>query len=559
MIRRLEISGLVVIERAELDLPPGLVAITGETGAGKSVLMQSLTLLAGGPADSSLVRPGHAHALVQAVIGLPDGFWDGLSDDDPAGQLRELVEDECEVVVARRIPADGRARAFVDGQVASREAVGALVRHAVRFSGQGDQRALISPAVQMDVLDAFSGPAAAADARGVRRMRRELAALDRRIEELHARRDASAARVAELTALVEDAAALGGGPDELAGLRRDRDRMRNAGALLEAAGGAAELLAPHDGRGARELVGDALARVEAQGDVDPGLADNAARLVTAQEALQDAAIDLRAYVEGLDADPARLASVEDRIDQYVTFERRHGVAAGALERAVEDAAAELEGTARDLDVAPLVERRAALVAEARQVADRLHTERRGAAPRLGRAIGDELAALSMGEATLRVEVERGEGDVPLDACVFRFRANPGLPETTLADAASGGELSRVLLAIHAVAQSDSGTTWVFDEIDAGVGGTTAGAVASRLARMGRATQVVVITHLPAVAAVADAHVRLVKTVAGDVTSTRVEPLAPGDVEDEVVRMLGGEGGGVREHARELLRRAGRPG
>lgn len=554
MIRRLEISGLVVIERAELDLHAGLVAITGETGAGKSVLMQSLTLLAGGPADAALVRPGHVHALVQAVIELPEGFWDALPDEDPAAALRELAEDEREVVVARRIPAEGRARAFVDGQVASREAVGALVRHAVRFSGQGDQQTLVSPAVQMDVLDAFTGPAAVADARAVRRMRRELAAVDRRLSDLHARRAASAARMAELTALVEDAAALGGSADELAGLRRDRDRMRNAGALLEAAGGAAELLAPGDGRGAREMVGDALSRVESQGDVDPGLADIAARLATAQEALQDAAIDLRAYVDGLDADPARLGVVEDRVDEYVRFERRHGVGAAALEEAVARASAELEGTARDLDPDPLNDRRAALVAEARHVADRLYTERSAAAPRLGRAIGDELAALSMGEATVRVELDRGEGDAPADACVFRFQANPGLPETTLADAASGGELSRVLLAIHAVAQSASGATWVFDEIDAGVGGTTAGAVASRLARMGRGTQVVVITHLPAVAAVADAHVRLVKSVADDVTSTRVEPLSGDDVEDEIVRMLGGDGAGVREHARQLLSR-----
>lgn len=555
MIRRLEISGLVVIEHAALDLAPGLTAVTGETGAGKSVFMQALGLLAGDATDPGLVRPGHAHALVQATIGLPAGFWDALPPDDPASGLRELADDESEVVVARRIPAEGRARASLDGQVASREAVGALVRHAVRFSGQGEQYQLVSPRVQLGIVDAFAGPTAIADARSLRTLRDRLADIERRQAEVARRRADTQGHLDALTALVGDVDALAGTPDELTELRRRRDRMRNADALRLAAGSSAEALSPAGGDGgARDQVGQALGALEPYADGDADLAGIVEQLVTASELVQDAGSALRAYVDGIDADPVRLEAVEDRISAYVEVERRHGADVGTLIGRADAARAELDAARADLSDTALAEQHAAVLAEARAVADRLHTVRANAVPKLSRAVDAELAGLAMGEAALRVELTRDDQPVPADGCVFWFRANPGLPESRLADAASGGELSRVLLALHAVARDADGSTWVFDEIDAGIGGTTASAVAARLARMGEATQVLVITHLPAVAAAAAARLRLVKSVAGGTTTTAVEPLEGDAVEDELVRMLGGEAGGTREHARELLQR-----
>ena len=164
MIRSLEVRDLVVIERAEMSPPGGLTAITGETGAGKTVLAQALGLLTGAPADAAAVRPGARQALVQATLAVPEGFWDRLEDDDPALALRELAEDEDEVVLARRVPAEGRARAMIDGQAAPRDAVAALARALVRFSAQHEHRRLVSPASQLAVLDAFDGPEAVAGA-----------------------------------------------------------------------------------------------------------------------------------------------------------------------------------------------------------------------------------------------------------------------------------------------------------------------------------------------------------------------------------------------------------
>lgn len=556
MIRRLDIAGLVVIERAVVDLGPGLTAITGETGAGKSVLMQSLALLAGAPADASIVRPGHTAALVQAVIAVPEGFWDALPDGDPARAARELVDSEDEVVVARRVPAEGRSRSSIDGQIVSRETAAALVRHLVRFSGQGDQHLLVSARSQMAVLDAFAGPGAIADQRRLRALRTELASIDRQRDEMALLRERTADRARELRTLIEDLDQLGGSVDERAQLVAERDRLRHADSLIAAAGGAAELLSPHDdmARGAIALLGDARGDVEAKAGVDAHLNAALEYLMAAEASAQEAAFALRAYVDGLEADPQRLAAVEDRIEEYVRVERRHNLEVEDMEAQGAQARADLAALDEATSEAALNERRAVVVAQAREVSDRLHATRTRAAGPLGNAVGEELAALAMAEAALRVEVTRDDSEVPVDACVFWFRANPGMAEAPLADAASGGELSRVLLALHGAA-SGGDATWVFDEIDAGVGGTTAHAVAGRLARLADDTQVIVITHLAQVAAVADAHVRLKKQVESDLTTTAVDVLDAQGSDDELVRMLGGDVAGVRDLVRQMRARA----
>ena len=564
MIRRLEIRGLVVIEQGELEPAPGLTAITGETGAGKTVVAQALALLVGAPADAKAVRPGARHALVQATLALPPGFWDDVDEDDPVAALRELADDEAEVVVARRVPAEGRARALIDGQAAQREAVGALAGRLVRFSSQHEGRRLVAGATQLATLDAFARPDAPAGARRLRGLRRRLAARARAADAARLRREAAERERAALEDLVAavDAAALD--PAEESALRAARERLLHAERLAGAVTAAAEALAPEAGEGgALDGAGAARRSLEPLVAVDPALAAPAEELAAAEAVLQEAARALRAYLADLDAEPGRLDEIEERLSLYDRLGRRYGPGTEAVLARAEEARvalAELElGEAAD---AALDAERAAVLGEAREVAGELSTQRAEAAPRLAVAVADELAELGMDGAELRVELLRDEEDPPQERAVFWLRANPGLPEAPLAEVASGGELSRVLLALHSVAAAaEPDVTWVFDEVDAGVGGVTAGAVAGRLAAMARERQVVVITHLPQVAALADVHYRLVKGVDAEGRArTLIAPVEGEELVVELCRMLGAgpRDAGARRHAEELLsRRSGR--
>ena len=308
MIRALEVRDLVVIERAEIAPPAGLTAITGETGAGKTVLAQALALLAGAPADAGAVRPGARHALVQATLAVPDGFWDRLDEGDPAAPLRELAEDEGEVVIARRVPAEGRARALIDGQAAPREAVAALARALIRFSAQHEHRRLVSPASQLAVLDAFAGADVVAAADRLGDLRRRMRALDRALAQARARREAAERERADLEELVAAVDAAGLDLDEEAALRAERERLRHAEGLAAAAGAAAEALSPADdaaGAGAVSAVGAAERALEPLVGVDPALAGPHADLAAAEASLQEAALALRGYLQDLEAEPGR--------------------------------------------------------------------------------------------------------------------------------------------------------------------------------------------------------------------------------------------------------------
>ncbi|MGD9694829.1 MAG: hypothetical protein AB7V42_04105 [Thermoleophilia bacterium] len=561
MIRSLEVRDLVVIERAEMAPPPGLAAITGETGAGKTVLAQALSLLAGAPADPTAVRPGARHALVQATIAVPAGFWDGLEEDDPAAGLRELAEDESEIVVARRVPAQGRARALIDGQAAPREAVAALTRALVRFSAQHEHRRLVSPASQMAVLDAFAGPDAVASAERVAALRRRLRGLDRALAAARARRDAAERERADLEELVAAVDAVRPDPAEEESLRAERERLRHAESLAAGVAAAAEALSPEAGEGgAMGAVGAAGSALDPLVAIDGALAEPRAALTGAAELVQEAALALRGYLADLDAQPGRLEQVEERLDAYHRLDRRYGpgiATAVARADAARDALHELdEGTG---EVLALADERAAALEEAVALAGELRATRLAAAPALAAAVTAELADLAMPNAELRIEVLEGDGEPPADSCVIWLRANPGLPEAPLAATASGGELSRVLLALHGAASSGDEATWVLDEVDAGIGGVTAAAVGARLRAFAEGRQVIVITHLPQVAAMADAHYRLVKGEDADGrASTRIEPVEGDELVAELCRMLGAapSDAGARRHAEELLARRG---
>lgn len=561
MIRDIEIRDLVVISRAEIGPSSGLTAITGESGAGKSVLAKAFGLLLGAPAAASEVRPGARAALVQATLGLPEGFWDMLPEGDPVAPLADLVDDPREVVLARRIPAEGRARSLVDGQAAPRDAVAALVRARLRVVGQAESRRLVAPAAQLAALDAFAGDEAVALAADLGRARREAAGLGRRISAARTAGEALARERAELESLLEEVRSLAPDPEEEAALRAERDRLRHAGRLLAAAGTVAESLSPESGEGgALAAVGEATRILDDVVDLDRALDAPRRELATAEASLQEAAIALRGYTAGLESEPGRLDAVEGRLDEYARLVRRHGSDLEAViadARVAEERLAEIDADEGEVD--RLAGAHAAVLARARQVAERLAELRAAAAPRLAEAMAGELTGLAMPGARVEVTLARDDADPPVESCTISLQVNPGLPAAPLTDAASGGELSRTLLALHSLAAVADDGAWVFDEVDSGVGGETAVAVARRLARLAEGRQVVVITHLPQVAALADRHYRLAKDVDDEGRArTSVEPVTGDDLLAELCRMLGSspDDAGARRHAEELLSRRG---
>ena len=559
MIRRLEIRGLVVIERAELEPGPGLTAITGETGAGKTVVAQALALLIGGQADSKGVRPGAKHALVEATLALPTGFWDDLDDDDPAKELRELVDDEAEVVVAQRVPAEGRSRALLDGQTVTRAAAGNVAGKLIRFSSQHEGRRLVAGATQLAVLDAFAGPEVVSGAKRLAALRRQLRALDRAMAAAKERRDDAERQRAALEDLVAAVDGAGLAIEEERDLRAERARLMHADRLAQAAQAAAEALAPESGEGAREQIGSALHALDMVLDVDPSLQSPRDELLALEAQVQETSSTIRGYLASLDAQPGRLAEVEERLSIYHQLGRRYGpTIEEVLARADEARTSLAELDAGEGADDALAAEHLQVATQARDLAAELHATRAEAAPRLEVAVTAELAELAMASATVRVELACDTSDPPVDRAVLWLRANPGLPEAPLADVASGGELSRVLLALHGVAAAaEPGVTWVFDEVDSGVGGVTATAVAAKLQALAQNRQVIVITHLPQVAALAERHYRLIKGVDGDGRATTEIASVEGDeLVDELCRMLGAAPSdeGARRHAEELLAR-----
>jgi DNA repair protein RecN (Recombination protein N) len=534
VLRRLRIENLVLIQEAELDLSSGLNAITGETGAGKTVLAQAIGLLLGAKGEAKAIGAGAEEAYVEAEFDLPAGFL----EDEGLESLAELrPEDEPGLVIARRIFGDGRTRAYAWGRAAAREDVAAAGELLVGMSGQFEQRRLARPAYQLDVLDAFVGEDQLRRRAALRLAWRELAAARRRHEEVTTNAAAAEARLAELRALVEDTDGLEQQTE--ATLLAERERLRHVTELAEGASAAAEALAPEDGEGAAGLTARAERAIAPLERIAPELVPAGDELREAGVRLREVAVELRSFLASLEAEPGRLEQVEAELDRIATARRRFGAASfeELLQRA-EDARAELD--ARESGADPEAEARAALEA-AQAAADELcgglRKARRSAAKPFARAVAAELHGIGLGEGEFHVELgERDPSPAGADTVAFLIRPNAGLPFTPVAETASGGELSRIALAIAAAAGGK--ITLVFDEIDAGIGGQTAHAVAQTLRRLGERSQIVTITHLPQIASVADRHFRVEK-IPGDPTHTRIEPLAEDDRRDELERMLGG--------------------
>ncbi|MDQ2968869.1 MAG: AAA family ATPase [Actinomycetota bacterium] len=533
MLRRLRIENLVLIKEAELTFAPGLNAITGETGAGKTILAQAIGLLLGAKGDAGYIGADGTEAYVEAELDLPAG----LLDEDELAALAELrPEDEEGLVTARRVFADGRTRAYAWGRGAAREDLAAAGERLIAMSGQFEQRRLARPTYQLDVLDSFAGAEQLRRRAESRLAWRELTGVRRRHEELQQGATAADARLAELRALVEDTAGLE--PDEEQSLRDKRERLRHVTELADGAAEAAEALAPDDGEGAAGLVGTAERSLAPLEQLAPELARAGDELRDAELRLRETASELRGFLTTLEAEPGRLEQIEAGLDRIAETKRRFRAQSyeELLGRAAE-ARAELEAIEDGFDPsAAAAEALAVAERNVRRLAEELRAARREAAPRFAKEVARELVGVGLGEGEFVAELrERDAGQTGFDEVAFLVRPNAGLPLAPVAETASGGELSRIALAIAAVA---GGETLVFDEIDAGIGGETAHRVADTLRRLAERAQVVTITHLPQIASVAERHFRVEK-IEGDPTHTRIKLLDDAERRDELQRMLGG--------------------
>ncbi|HVV35571.1 MAG TPA: DNA repair protein RecN [Acidimicrobiales bacterium] len=523
MLVELRVRNLGVIADLELVLGPGMTAVTGETGAGKTLVVDAIELLVGGRADASMVRAGEGEAVVEG----------------------RFVRGDEEVVVRRVVSAQGRSRAYVNGAMATVGELAALGAEFVDLHGQHAHQSLLSAAAQRDALDAFAG----IDLSALRAARAERAQLRARLDELGGDPHARAREIDLLAFQVDEIAqAALDDPNEEAALEAAEDRLANTVALREAAATAyAEL---RDDGAAGDRVRAALSALGHHAT----FAGVRSRLEGLVAELDDAAAELRTTAEDVEDDPAALAEVRARRQLLVELRRKYGDTVEEVmvfgQRA-ESRLAELRGRdaetatlAVQLDDAAKAERRAALaVAKARRAA---------AAP-AGAAIESHLHALALPRAELSISVE---GDAPADDVAFVFAANPGEQALPLRKVASGGELARVMLALRLVLTSGP-PTMVFDEVDAGIGGEAAIAVGQALASLGEQRQVLVVTHLPQVAAFADAQVQVVKQDAGDRVVAAASRLDDADRVVELSRMLAGdsESAAARKHAKELLESA----
>ena len=555
MLLELRIENLLLIERAELRPGGGLTALTGETGAGKTVLAQALDLLLGGKPRAGVVRPGASEAYVEGVFALPPG----LLEEPELAHLADIVgEDREELTLARRVGESGRTRALIGGRSATAADLAALGGRLVAFFGQHEHRRLTLASAQLELLDGFCGPDGLA-------LRGELAFSYRRARELEGRlaelRGRAGTRDRELDLLafeIDEIDALEPSEEEKAALLAERERLRRMDGLLTAAGAGAEAIAPEAGEGgAAEILAAAEGLAAGVAGVDPELDELAARLAALRIEAEDLGAELRRYSESLESQPGRLQEVEERLEAYDRLERKHGGSVASVLAHVQHCRA----VSSELEQAEVATERAETelanaLADRDELAGRLSAARADAAPQLAERVRAELNALAMDDAHFEVRLEpRDEvGVAGAERVELMLAPNPGVAAAPIRDAASGGELSRVMLALITVAGTGESRTLVFDEVDAGVGGQTARAVGERLRALGEDRQVLCITHLPQIAALATSHFRIEKSATDATALTTVEHLDGDGVVEELVRMLGAESsdGAARKHAEKLL-------
>jgi DNA repair protein RecN (Recombination protein N) len=600
MLEEVRITGLGVIDDALLELSPGFTVLTGETGAGKTMVVTGLGMLFGGKADPARIRPGQQRAAVEGRLRIAADGKAARHVEEAGGDL----DDDGTLVLTRSISAEGRSRATAGGRTVNVSLLLGLADDLVAVHGQSDQQQLLKPGRQRDALDKYAGG--------------ELTALLADYQRTYQRHRSVKASLVEITAATRERATeaevLRGGLAEIEklepadgeddALRAEEERLANADALHSGASLAHEALqgdpsSGSEGADSLTLLGQARSALDGVARYDAELASLGTRLSEAIYLLSDVAGDLASYVQSVDADPARLAAVQERRSAVGRLIRAYGYGGPyGLSKAVTEAPgpggagadaaagpaagpaaaspvlvqgtvaavldwarnaaarlAELDGD--DDTIAELAAEEASLAAEVSALAERLSELRQQAAERFAADVTAELTALAMPHARIAAVLSRLDepGPYGIDDAELRLASNPGAPFLPLHKGASGGELSRVMLAIEVVfAGADPVPTFVFDEVDAGVGGKAAVEIGRRLAKLARMAQVIVVTHLPQVAAFADNHLVVAKANDGTITSSGVIRLDHDGRVRELSRMLAGMENSEfgQAHAAELL-------
>jgi DNA repair protein RecN (Recombination protein N) len=568
MLTHLQLRDLVIVDEAELELGTGLTALTGETGAGKSIVVDALLLVAGGRATSDIVRQGAERAEVTASFAaLPTAALEWLDE--------QAIEHDGEVIVRRIIGLDGRSRAYVNGQLVALQGLRNFAEFLIEIHGQQEFQHLVKRAAQRALLDEHVEPALTSALAEIydryRACRSGYEALKAAAENREARLDLLRYQLGELKAEVTTVAAI----EELF---VEQKRISGRGRLGTAARAALTAIydddpqSTADAQSAHDLLAKAHGALRTAGDADPDLAQSANLLAEASILVHEAADALRRYLEALDMDPARQEEVERHAAALEALARKHRLSVLDLPAQLASLDQELQALENaELSLAEFERRLAALTDEYRTAAQRLTQARRRAADGLSEQITSLMQALGMAGGRFAVSVVPSQmefGPHGVDEIEFLVSANPGQPLKSLAKVASGGELSRISLAvqvaaarkgIHAIdGAAASSVVMVFDEVDAGIGGGIAEIVGRQLRDLGERSQVLCVTHLAQVAAQAHSQFRVTKLTDGEITRTAVTPLAAADRIDEIARMLGGVDitAQARAHAREMLSLAG---
>ncbi|MEU3778412.1 DNA repair protein RecN [Streptomyces sp. NPDC032472] len=565
----MRIRSLGVIDDAVVELSPGFTAVTGETGAGKTMVVTSLGLLLGGRADPALVRIGAKAAVVEGRIVMRPDAPAAVRAEEAGAEL-----DDGALLISRTVSAEGRSRAHVGGRAVPVGLLGELADELVAVHGQTDQQGLLRPARQRQALDRYAGDAVAVPLEKYAAAYRRLRAVATELEEITTRARERAQEADLLRFGLEEIAAVEPLAGEDVELAAEAERLGHAESLASAAQIAHAALAGDvedpEGVDANTLVAGAHRALDAVRTHDPALGALAERIGELQILLSDVAGELAGYADDLDADPLRLAAVEERRAALTQLTRKYGESIDAvLEWAEKSSARLLELDGDDERITELTAERDGLRAELSLLAQALTDARVEASTRFASAVTEELASLAMPHARVTIDVRQVEdedgvevdgrpvayGPTGADEVELLLAPHPGAQPRPIAKGASGGELSRVMLAVEVVfAGSDPVPTYLFDEVDAGVGGKAAVEIGRRLAKLAKSAQVVVVTHLPQVAAFADRQLLVEKTNDGSVTRSGVTVLEGEDRVRELSRMLAGHEDSVsaRAHAEELL-------
>ncbi|WP_370094640.1 DNA repair protein RecN [Streptacidiphilus sp. MAP12-20] len=560
VLEEMRIRALGVIDDAVVELAPGFNVVTGETGAGKTMVVTSLGLLLGGRADPGLVRTGAERAVVEGRVELPVGSPAAERALEAGAEL-----DEGSLLLSRTVSAEGRSRAHVGGRTVPVSLLQTLGEDLIAVHGQSDQQRLLQPARQRGALDRYAGPSVAEPLTDYQTSYRRLREVAATLEELTTRARERAQEADLLRFGLDEIAAAEPRELEDEELAAESERLGHADALSSAATLAHSALAgdPNDPDvvDAGLLVAQARRALDAVRSHDERLGALAERVGEVSYLLADIGQELAGYAEDLDADPVRLAAVEERRAVLAHLVRKYGNAQEGIASVLtwnEQAGRRLSELDGDDDtISALEEEQASLTETVSALAEQLSTARRSAAQTFAEAVTAELTELAMPHARVSFGITRTADFGPhgVDEVEVLLAPHPGAPPRPIAKGASGGELSRVMLAVEVVfAGADPVPTYLFDEVDAGVGGKAAVEVGRRLARLARTSQVVVVTHLPQVAAFADRHLVVEKTVDGTVTRSGVKTLNDAERVRELSRMLAGleDSELGRAHAEELL-------